>query len=128
MRGMDERRDIANVTGRVEKRLRQEIVYARGYLAMHRERYIAYLRDLRKARWDRDYRRAAEIIDDLHAFIAEAEHLQEKERSAYGRLTGLVAPRGFAAAAEAEALPPDPRFARPPDDARGADDDPGGAS
>lgn len=107
---MDEQRAITSVVDRLEKQLRHEVIYVRGYAAMHRERYIEYLRDLRKARWSKDYDRAEWIIDDLRTFAAEARGLQRKGSAAYGRLAGLVAERGFAAPGELPALRPDPHF------------------
>lgn len=109
---MEEQRDVTSVVDRVEAQLRHEIIYVRGYAAMYRERYLEYLRDLRKARWGRDYHRADQIIDDLRAFIEETRRLQHKERIAYGRLTDLVTEPGFTARTETDALPPEPRFAR----------------
>ncbi len=108
--GMDEQRDITRTVDRLETELRHEVIYVRGYAAMHRERYIEYLRDLRKARWSKDYERADAIIDDLRTFAAEARGLQRKGNAAYGRLAGLVAERGFAAPGELPALRPDPHF------------------
>ncbi len=109
---MDEQRNITSVVNQVERQLRREVISVRGNAAMQRERYLEYLRDLRKARWSKDYSRAGWIIEDLRTFVAEATRLQRKGRGAYRRLAGLAAQRGFAAPGETPALAPDPRFAR----------------
>lgn len=116
MYGMEAQRDIISVTDHLEKQIRREIVYVRGYEVMYRERYLEYLRDLRKARWCGDYHRAEQIIDGLRVFVGESRRLQGKGSAAYGRLVGLAARRGFTASAGAEALTPEERFVQKNDE------------
>ncbi len=78
------------LTERLTDKTRKEIRYCRGMQAMHRERYLEYLHELRLARQRGNARRTREITDDLRAFIGEMWHLVAQERSAYGRLFGIV--------------------------------------
>ena len=68
---MDEQRNITSVVNQVERQLRREVISVRGNAAMQRERYLEYLRDLRKARWSKDYSRAGWIIEDGSPVLPE---------------------------------------------------------
>jgi hypothetical protein len=78
---------------------RKELIYLEGFLAMQRERYAEYERDLKAALAADDRKRVGEIGEDLHAFRREIAHLEGKRASAVDRLERLGRDERFPAMA-----------------------------
>jgi hypothetical protein len=86
---------MADIIARLEDKARKEIRYARGMRCMHRERYLESCHELKLARQRGDLGRAAEIADDLRAFVAEMQTLIVRQQAAYDRLLHLHKGEGF---------------------------------
>jgi len=86
---------MADLVERLEHRARTEIRYARGMFCMHRERYLHYCEELRRARQEGDFERRRAILADLALFLQEIRYLEEKHRSGYTRLMALRQGGGF---------------------------------
>jgi hypothetical protein len=80
-----------DMADRLKRKARKEILYSRGYQAMHKERYLEYLNDMQVARQRGDMKWQAEVAEDLRDFAGEMWNLMRMEQSAYRRIYGLTA-------------------------------------